>query len=101
MKIIWTREALENLSAIENFVAQDSPARAEQFVNYLIERTELLSQNPKMGRVVPEIANPSVREIIVKKYRIVYRLIAKRIEVLTVFEGHKLLDVDELELGPK
>jgi len=98
VKVIWTTEALENLSEIESFIAQDSPSRAEQFVNYLIERAEVLSQNPKMGRVVTEISHPKVREIIAKKYRIVYRLIAKRIEILTVFEGHKLLNVGELEL---
>jgi len=27
-----------------------------------------------MGRVIPEIANPDIREMIFKKYRIVYRL---------------------------
>jgi plasmid stabilization system protein ParE len=90
-------EAWENLSTIEEFIARDSPSRAEQFVHYLIERTELLSKNPKMGRVVPEISNPNVREIIVKNYRIVYRLVAKRIEILSVFEGHKLLDIGALE----
>lgn len=98
MKVVWTTEALGNLAEIENFIAQDNPLRAEEFVNYLIGRGESLTQNPKLGRVVPEISNPKVREIIAKRYRIVYRLIAKRIEILTVFEGHKLLNVDEIDL---
>jgi len=33
-----------------------------------------------------------------RNYRIVYRLTEKRIDVLTVFEGHRLLCVDELGL---
>jgi hypothetical protein len=32
-----------------------------------------------------------------KKYRIVYRLNRSRIEILTVFEGHRLLRVGEIE----
>ena len=68
MTIIWTREALEKLNEIEEFIAKDSPERATSFVNYLIERGESISQNPKIGRTVPEILNPDIREIIAKKY---------------------------------
>ncbi len=53
-----------------------------------------------MGRIVPEISNPEIRELIVEKYRIVYRVQEADIEILTVFEGHKLLRIDELEIDP-
>jgi len=55
MKVIWTKEALERLTEIEEFIAQDSPQQAEKFINFLIERGESILQNPKIGRVVPEI----------------------------------------------
>lgn len=98
MTVIWTREALEKLSEIEKFIATDSPERAETFINYLIERGESISHNPKIGRTVPEILNPEIREIIVKKYRIVYRIKKGKIEILTVFEGHRRLRIDELKI---
>ena len=98
MTVIWTREALEKLNEIEEFIGTDSPKRAEVFINYLIERGETISQNPKIGRIVPEILNPEIREIIVKKYRIVYRIKKETIEILTVFEGHRLLRIDELKI---
>ena len=98
MTVIWTREALEKLSEIEEFIGTDSPERAEIFINYLIERGESIAQNPKIGRTVPEILNPDIREIIVKKYRIVYRIKKETIEILTVFEGHRLLRIDELKI---
>ena len=97
MKLIWTREALEKLSEIEAFIAQDSPERAERFTNYLIDRGESLIKNPRIGRVVPEIANPSIREIIAKKYRIVYHLYENQISILTVFEGHRLFSINEID----
>ena len=98
MTVIWTREALEKLSEIEKFIGTDSAKRAETFINYLIERGESILQNPQIGRTVPEISNPDIREIIVKKYRIVYRIKKEKIEILTVFEGHRLLRIDELKI---
>jgi hypothetical protein len=37
-----------------------------------------------------------LREIIVKKYRIVYRIKHDCIEILTVFESHHLLRISEI-----
>ncbi len=52
-----------------------------------------------MGRTVPEIANPDIRELVFKKYRIVYRLKANCVEILTVFEGHRLLRIEENDVA--
>jgi len=98
MKIRWTHEALNQLIEIEDYISKDSPARAIQFVDQLIEHAESISDKPLMGRVVPELANPDIRELIFKKYRIVYRLEKNYIEVLTVFEGHRILRVKKLDI---
>lgn len=97
MKIKWTNEALEQLIEIEEFISKDSPERAAIFVDQLIEHAEdSLPDNPRMGRTVPEIANSDIRELIFKKYRIIYRLVGNNIEILSVFEGHSLLRIDEI-----
>ena len=98
MQIIWTHEALEQLTAIEDYISKDSSERAVKFVNQLIEHAESLPDSPRMGRAVPEIANPDIRELIFKKYRIVYRFNENCIEIITVFEGHRLLRIDEIDL---
>lgn len=98
MKVIWTREALQKLNGIEDFIRSNNPERAEIFINYLIEQGELISRNPKIGRIIPEILNPEIREIIVNKYRVVYKINKKNIIILTVFEGHRLLRIDELKI---
>jgi addiction module RelE/StbE family toxin len=98
VKLVLTKEALDRLEEIEIFIARDNPRRAEEFVNHLISRAEIILQNPSIGRIVPEISNPDIREIIVKKYRIVYRIKKKIVEILTVFEGHRLLIPDEINL---
>jgi toxin ParE1/3/4 len=96
-KVLWTFEALDRLTAIGDFIAQDNPNRARKFVINLIERGESLSKYPKRGRAVPEIPNPRLREIIVNNYRIIYRLHRDRIEIITVFEGHRQYRMNEIK----
>jgi len=96
MKLAWSREASENLVEIEEFIARDSLERAIRFINALIDHAEtILADNPGSGRVVPEIGNPDTRELIYRGYRIVYRLKGDVLEILTFFEGHRLLRLSE------
>lgn len=92
MRITWSREASENLVEIEDFIARDSQERAVRFIDGLIDHAEaMLADNPRSGRSVPEISNLNMRELIYRKYRIVYRLNGDVVEILTVFEGHRQL----------
>ena len=91
MKLVFTKEAVDRLEEIEIFISMDSPNRAIEFVSHLIQKAESILQNPGSGRVVPEILNPDIREIIVQKYRIVYRIKQDLIEIITVFEGNILI----------
>ena len=52
---------------------------------------------PLAGRRVPELGRDDVREVLLHGYRVVYRVTPKKLQVLTVFEGHRLLprDVDQ------
>ncbi|MDD2272162.1 MAG: type II toxin-antitoxin system RelE/ParE family toxin [Desulfuromonadaceae bacterium] len=96
MSLTWSQEAGENLVDIEEFIARDSVERAVRFVDALIDQTEaILADNPRSGRAVPEIGNPDIRELIYRGYRIVYRLNGDQIDILTVFEGHRLLRLNE------
>lgn len=97
MKVGWTLEAFQRLIDIEIFISNDNPIRARKFVEHLIERGESLSENPQIGRIVPELSNPLIRELLTKGYRIVYRIRNDQIDILSVFEGHRLLKKNEIE----
>lgn len=66
MQIVWAKEALDKLSEIEAYISSDSPRRAVDFTDFLIEQTISLFNQPKIGCMVPEIGNDSIRELIVK-----------------------------------
>jgi plasmid stabilization system protein ParE len=57
----------------------------------IINAVERLKAFPQSGRMVPERNNPEIREVIVKPYRVVYRLRAETVEIVTVFRASRLL----------
>ncbi len=91
LDLVWTDQAAGDLDAIADFIAVDDPVAAVRWVDQLVATAERVSLAPRMGRKVPEFAREDVREVIHGNYRIVYRITLERIEVLTVFEGHRLL----------
>ena len=101
MKLFWTKEALLCLQEIEEYIARDNLKIAVEFVNKLISIAETLVDNPKKGRVVPELSLENIRELLYKNYRIVYLVKKSSLEVLTVFEGHQLLKMEEVIKGKK
>jgi plasmid stabilization system protein ParE len=55
-----------------------------------------LADHPEQGRRLPELPESGLRELIVGNYRIAYRRTSNAVEVLTVFEGHRLRRLKEL-----
>ncbi len=83
--LLWTVQARADLAAISAFISQDSPHYASVIIARLIAATDRLVPFPESGRTVPEFENPLIREVVLKPYRIVYRLVGvDEIHVLTV-----------------
>ncbi len=96
MKIEWSPLALERVSDIARYLAQDKPSAAEKWVNALFDTVERLGEFPESGRKVPELDNSKLREVIYGAYRVIYR-VQDNIEILTVRRGSQLLRMDEIE----
>ena len=73
-KLIWSPAARDDLHDIVAFIARYNSERAMSFGYELISQTDRLQTFPQFGRVVPEYRNQSIREIIFRPYRIVYRV---------------------------
>lgn len=96
MKLVWTKEALHRLLEIEEYISRDNPVAAVDFVDKLISLAETIVDNPKKGRMVPELSIENIRELLFRNYRIVYLVKKSSVDVLTVFEGHQLLKKEEI-----
>ena len=89
--VVFSPQAEVDLEDIALYIARDNPLATEAWVQKLIVAAERAAVIPRAGRVVPELEDPDIREVFLKSYRIVYRVEATRIVVLTVFEGHRKL----------
>ncbi len=97
MKVLWTEQALSRLAEIEEFVATHNPAAAVELTTHLIARGESLGRLWRRGRPLPELPGSALRELLEGNYRIVYRKRAGAVQIVTVFEGHRLLPRHDLE----
>jgi toxin ParE1/3/4 len=85
--VILTPQALEDLQQIVSYIARDNSERARSFGNELIDKALSLAKMPERGRLVPELKDPDVREIVHGSYRIIYEQLQGRIYVLRFWHG--------------
>lgn len=90
MEIKWLRKAIANLEAEFRYIAEDDPQAAERFVNEVWRLTQLLKEQPAMGR---EGRVPETRELILPNYPYIipYRVQNNTIQILRVFHSHRKL----------
>ena len=98
MKIVWTDPAVKDLHELHAYIARDSEMYASGFVERIILAAERLVEHPKIGRSVPEVNDPNVRELIYQRYRLIYRIKGDWIEILSVIHGARDLEALKLAL---
>jgi len=89
-KLRWSPQAVRDLEAIRDHIATDSPRYAALVIERIIGAVERLTAFPESGRIVPERNDPTIREVIVKPYRVVYRLRPGLVEIATVFRASRM-----------
>jgi len=45
-----------------------------------------------MGRIVPELDDPNIRELILRNYRLIYRILGEKVQIVRLFHGSRVLD---------
>ena len=96
MRVIWSPLAIDRATEIAEYIAEDNPTAAENWVNSVFAKVESLKSIPESGRIVPEIDNVNFRELIYGNYRINYRIEENQISILTIRHGKQILPVDEI-----
>jgi len=96
MKIVWLPLAIDRVSEIAGYIADDNHSAAIRWVDSIFKETERLKKFPNSGRVCPETNKKEIREIISGNYRIIYRVEDKEIRILTVRHGKQILPTDEI-----
>ena len=93
VKVIWTDNAIQDLNDIGDYITKDSERYAQITVQRLFESVYILENFPKTGKMVPELEDDSIRELIRGSFRIVYQIIDNlHIDILTVHNCARLID---------
>lgn len=88
--VIWTQPAKADLRAVHDYIARDSRYYARKVAQEIRQRTAALDRLPRIGRVVPEVGDENVREVVVYSYRILYEIRSDDVFVLALV--HKRQD---------
>ena len=70
--VIWTHRARADLKAIHDYIAKDSRQNAKRVANEIRRNADALAEPPHIGRKVPELNDPQLREISAYSWRIIY-----------------------------
>jgi addiction module RelE/StbE family toxin len=93
VKIIWTQRSLNDLKSITEYIAKDSVKYASLTLQRILDVTNYLETNPRIGRMVPEVGkNNKIREIIFGNFRIIYKISSSQsVHILTVHHSARKL----------
>nr|MDO8113351.1 type II toxin-antitoxin system RelE/ParE family toxin [Candidatus Sigynarchaeota archaeon] len=89
VEVKWSPQAVEDFKGILEYIGKDSSLYAASFAEKILVAVESLSSNAERGRIVPEKKDPMIREIFLKKYRIIYRITADIVEIVTIIHGSR------------
>ena len=88
VRIKWLLAAKNDLKEIYDYISLDSKRYARLQVERIQNKTEILKSQIEIGKIVEELNDPKVREIIEGNYRIIYRIVSKNeLHILLVHHG--------------
>jgi addiction module RelE/StbE family toxin len=91
-KVIWSPEATEDLETIANYITKDSEFYARSVVTKALDVARSIKDFPFIGRIVPELRQENIRERFVYSYRLIYKIAERKILIVAVIHGKRLLE---------
>jgi toxin ParE1/3/4 len=94
VKVYLTDSAVNDLRELLLYYEEQSvPQVGQRFVAEILDRIETLTENPDIGRVVPEFSTDNIRELIHKPFRVVYLRESSTIYVIRVWRSERILEL--------
>jgi toxin ParE1/3/4 len=90
-RLTWNAAALDDVDAAAAYIARDSPRYAAAFVRRIRDAARSLRTLSERGRMVPELGEPAVRELLVGSYRLIYEMHQREVIVLALVHGARNL----------
>jgi toxin ParE1/3/4 len=98
-RVVWTESALSDVESIAAYIARDSERYAAAVIERMLEAAAALVEHADRGRVVPELADATTREVFVYSWRLIYRIAPGVVTVLTVVHQKQNFQSDASRSG--
>ena len=90
-EVVWTDPGWDDLEAAAAYIARDSEYYAASFVQEALEAAGSLAEFAERGQIVPEFGDESIREFLVKPYRLIYRVTDEHVFIVAFIHGSQRL----------
>jgi toxin ParE1/3/4 len=95
--VLWLEIAERDLDDIADYIAtHDSLSNAKYVIEKLLAATASLASHPEAGTRVKElegVASREYRQVFFKPYRVIYRIMGKKIFIYVVADGRRDMQV--------
>lgn len=94
-EVIWTKNAELDLELIIEYIKTDSIGVAKKIFSEIKKHCNNLYFSPQKNRIVPELQQIGIskyREIIHKRWRIIYKIDNKNVYILLVVDSSRNLE---------
>ena len=92
----WSQRARSDLKAIHDYIAKDSPTNAKAVVRDILARAATPPETPRIGRRVPELNDPDIREVPAHSWRVIYQLRNETLFIVTLVHRRRAPTPEEL-----
>jgi toxin ParE1/3/4 len=90
-EVIWAEPAPNDLDAIADYIALDSPEAARRLVQKIFEHVDHLEKHPRLGSKQEELKGWRYRQIVEPPCRIFYREDSGRVLILHAMRSERVL----------
>ncbi|MEV9615258.1 type II toxin-antitoxin system RelE/ParE family toxin [Aliarcobacter butzleri] len=94
-EVLWTKSAKDDLQLVIEYIKLDSISIAKEIFLGIKNECESLYYFPKRKRVVPELQQIGIfkyREIIYKRWRIIFKIENQKVYILLVVDSSRNLE---------
>jgi addiction module RelE/StbE family toxin len=88
-EVVWASSASDDLEAIADFIARDSEHYAAALAREIVHAAASLGEFAERGQVVPEFQDEQLRELLIRPYRLIYRVREQVVIVLAIVHGSR------------
>ena len=92
----WSQRARADLKSIHDYIAKDAPLNAKAVTREIVQRASTLPATPRVGRAVPELNDPNLREVPVHSWRVIYQLRGEDLFIVTLVHRRRAPSPEQL-----